>query len=187
MQMDMIARITEYCVRKDIISSNDAEWFSYGLVQRSEKLITICFLFPLGWLLSSFSTSLAFYELFPASDPCKWLPRKNFCRLSAVFCLQRMCAVFADIAVFEKRYKPLDFGSIDHHNFLACPLQSSKPSHDEGRTGSVQTYGKVNRADIRYGTDFEPEYKVLCVCQRNCTRTRLYGLFTHSGTRKTEI
>lgn len=127
------------------------------------------------------------FELFPASDPCKWLPRKNFCRLSAVFCLQRMCAVFADIAVFEKRYKPLDFGSIDHHNFLACPLQSSKPSHDEGRTGSVQTYGKVNRADIRYGTDFEPEYKVLCVCQRNCTRTRLYGLFTDSGTRKTEI
>ena len=41
MQMDMIARITEYCVRKDIISSNDAEWFSYGLVQRSEKLITL--------------------------------------------------------------------------------------------------------------------------------------------------
>lgn len=64
MQMDMIARITEYCVRKDIISSNDAEWFSYGLVQRSEKLITICFLFPLGWLLSSFSTSLAFYLSF---------------------------------------------------------------------------------------------------------------------------
>ena len=62
------------------------------------------------------------FELFPASDPCKWLPRKNFCRLPAVFCLQRMCAVFADIAVFEKRYKPLDFGSIDHHNFLACPL-----------------------------------------------------------------
>ncbi len=64
MQMDMIARITEYCVRKDIISSNDAEWFSYALVQRSEKLITICFLFPLGWLLSSFSTSLAFYLSF---------------------------------------------------------------------------------------------------------------------------
>ena len=64
MQMDMIARITEYCVRKDIISSNDAEWFSYGLVQRSEKLITICFLFPLGWLLSSFSASLAFYLSF---------------------------------------------------------------------------------------------------------------------------
>ena len=41
------------------------------------------------------------FELFPASDPCKWLPRKNFCRLSAVFCLQRMCAVYADIAVFE--------------------------------------------------------------------------------------
>lgn len=62
--MNMIARITEYCVRKDIISSSDAEWFSYGLVQRGEKLIAICFLFPLGWLLSSFSASLAFYLSF---------------------------------------------------------------------------------------------------------------------------
>ena len=62
--MNMIARITEYCVRKDIISSSDAEWFSYGLVQRSEKLIAICFLFPLGCLLSSFSTSLVFYLSF---------------------------------------------------------------------------------------------------------------------------
>ena len=62
--MNMITRITEYCVRKDIISSSDAEWFSYGLVQRSEKLIAICFLFPLGCLLSSFSTSLVFYLSF---------------------------------------------------------------------------------------------------------------------------
>ena len=62
--MNMIARITEYCVRKDIISSSDAEWFSYRLVQRSEKLIAICFLFPLGCLLSSFSTSLVFYLSF---------------------------------------------------------------------------------------------------------------------------
>ena len=98
-----------------------------------------------------------------------------------------LCAVFADFAVFERQCKSLGFGSINHHNFLACPLRSSKPSHDERRAGSVQTYGEVNRADIRYGTDFEPECKVLCVCQRNCTWTRLYGLFTDSGTRKTEI
>ena len=62
--MNVIAQFTEYCVRKDIISSSDAEWFSYGLVQRSEKLIAICFLFPLGCLLSSFSTSLVFYLSF---------------------------------------------------------------------------------------------------------------------------
>jgi len=37
--MNVIAQFTEYCVRKDIISSSDAEWFSYGLVQRCEKLI----------------------------------------------------------------------------------------------------------------------------------------------------
>ncbi len=62
--MNVIAQFTEYCVRKDIISSSDAEWFSYGLVQRCEKLITLCFLFPLGWLLSSFSASFAFYLSF---------------------------------------------------------------------------------------------------------------------------
>ena len=98
-----------------------------------------------------------------------------------------MCAVFADFAVFERQCKPLDFGPIDHHNFLACPLRSSEPSHDEGGTGGVQTYGEVNRADIRYGTNFEPGCEILCVCQRNCTWTRPYSLFTDSGTRKTEI
>ena len=62
--VDMPCLRQEYCVRKDIISSSDAEWFSYGLVQRCEKLITLCFLFPLGWLLSSFSASFAFYLSF---------------------------------------------------------------------------------------------------------------------------
>lgn len=62
--MNVIARFTEYCVRKDIISSSEAEWFSYGLVQRCEKLIALCFLFPLGWFFSSFSSSFAFYLSF---------------------------------------------------------------------------------------------------------------------------
>ena len=183
--MNMIARITEYCVRKDIISSSDAEWFSYGLVQRSEKLIAICFLFPLGCLLSSFSTSLVFYLSF-------FLLRTHtngyHAKTSAgclLFSVCSECVLFLLILPYLKGSASL--GSINHHNFLACPLRSSKPSHDERRAGSVQTYGEVNRADIRYGTDFEPECKVLCVCQRNCTWTRLYGLFTDSGTRKTEI
>lgn len=62
--MNVIAQFTEYCVRKDIISSSDAEWFAYGLMKRCEKLIAIFFLFPLGWRLSSFSTSLSFYLSF---------------------------------------------------------------------------------------------------------------------------
>ena len=178
MQMDMIARITEYCVRKDIISSNDAEWFSYGLVQRSEKLITICFLFPLGWLLSSFSTSLAFYlSFFLLRTRANGYHAKTSagCLLFSV-CSE--CVLFLLILPYLKSATSLWILALSTITIFWL---------DEGRTGSVQTYGKVNGADIRYGTDFEPEYKVLCVCQRNCTRTRLYGLFTDSGTRKTEI
>lgn len=62
--MKMIARFTEYCVRRDIISSCDAEWFSYGLVYRWSKVITICILFPIGCWLSTFSTSFSFYVSF---------------------------------------------------------------------------------------------------------------------------
>ena len=177
MQMDMIARITEYCVRKDIISSNDAEWFSYGLVQRSEKLITICFLFPLGWLLSSFSTSLAFYlSFFLLRTRANGYHAKTSagCLLFSV-CSE--CVLFLLILPYLKSATSLWILALSTITIFWLAPYNHPNLH----------MTKVNRADIRCGTNFEPEYKVLCVCQRNCTRTRLYGLFTDSGTRKTEI
>lgn len=62
--VNMITRFTENCVRHDIISSRDAEWFSYGLIHRCGDLLVILFLFPLGCWLSSFTTSLSFYVSF---------------------------------------------------------------------------------------------------------------------------
>lgn len=62
--MSMITRFTNYCVRHEIISSGDAEWFSYGLVHRCGNLLTICILFPIGCWLSTFVTSFSFYVSF---------------------------------------------------------------------------------------------------------------------------
>ena len=176
--MNVIAQFTEYCVRKDIISSSDAEWFSYGLVQRCEKLITLCFLFPLGWLLSSFSASFAFYlSFFLLRVRTNGYHSKTFAG----------CLLFSDFTEFESYCTPLGPCIVNHHDFLVCPLRSSEPSHDEGRTGSIKTYGNANRANIGYGANSEFEHAVLCLRQWTCTRTRLYCLFTNNGIRKADI
>lgn len=62
--MKIIMQFTDYCVRRNIIASSDAEWFSYGLIRRCSNLIAICILFPIGCWLSTFSTSLTFYVSF---------------------------------------------------------------------------------------------------------------------------
>lgn len=127
------------------------------------------------------------FEFFPASCTHKWLSCKNFCGLLAVFCLQRMRVVFADFTEFERYCTPLGSCIVNHHDFLVCPLRSSEPSHDEGRTGSIKTYGNANRANIGYGANSEFEHAVLCLRQWACTRTRLYCLFTNSGIWKADI
>lgn len=56
--------LTRICLSKEIITPEEAEWFSYGIIRRLSTLFAFFILFPIGCYFSTWDTALSFLLSF---------------------------------------------------------------------------------------------------------------------------